>query len=665
MLETNFVDEAKLIQIQFDANESALFLTTSNAEIFNKPLLAGWLRNNNALQIDSGKFSIDVNEAVLQECVNSLKKIAQLLRIKISLGENASDALSNVEAEAKRFLEFSQAALNIWNGEYDPAAFDEFLGVVADRCPNRTLYPRQALSAFHLAYSQNACNFSVPGAGKTSVVLAAFAYLSSLDPSDLKYVNTLVIVGPLSSFKAWEDEYREMFGQPARSVRLSGTKVSVNKSDFLRGIEPLSKSTNLVCLSYQSMATSKDDMKVFLSHSNRKAMFVLDEAHYIKRFDGYWSNAALELAQLSNSRIVLTGTPAPNGYEDLYNLFQFIYPDRNIIGFSRQALKSMSKGSRKKSVGILTERISPFHTRIRKSDLGLKIPTQYVHPVSMLSTQSRIYRNIENRILGGNRHIIESESDSVRIRAKLIRLRQAASNPGLLRLPLTENELFDVGGHEEFSIGELETAELIEKFDPIRDLARLSTLKNLVEDALNRTGKVLIWSYFLGNISLLQGELGTKADFVGVLTGSTPTVDLYGENDLELSSRESIINRFHNVEESAILIANPQAVGESISLHKACSIAIYFDRDFNAGRFIQSKDRIHRYDPDGGKAVEYHFLESVGTVDEDIGTRLGIKEQRLLQMFDSTEIPLFTAAFDENNSDIRLILESYERRNHG
>src|SRR3546814_7484048 len=92
-------------------------------------------------------------------------------------------------------------------------------------------------------------------------------------------------------------------------------------------------------------------------------------------------------------------------------------------------------------------------------------------------------------------------------------------------------------------------------------------------------------------------------------------------------SREAIIDGFHRAPGRAILIANPQAVGESISLHKACRTAIYFDRDFNAGRFIQSKDRIHRYNPAGGEAVTYHHLVTPGTVDQDIEPRLTVKER--------------------------------------
>jgi SNF2 family DNA or RNA helicase len=134
------------------------------------------------------------------------------------------------------------------------------------------------------------------------------------------------------------------------------------------------------------------------------------------------------------------------------------------------------------------------------------------------------------------------------------------------------------------------------------------------------------------------------------------------EDERTLGTREEIIDRFHSTSGNAVLIANPQAVGESISLHKACRSAIYFDRDFNAGRFIQSKDRIHRYNPNGGGPVTYYHLISPGTVDEDIDARLIVKERRLADLVDSDEIPLLTAGGDDDTDDIRAILESYERR---
>jgi SNF2 family DNA or RNA helicase len=187
--------------------------------------------------------------------------------------------------------------------------------------------------------------------------------------------------------------------------------------------------------------------------------------------------------------------------------------------------------------------------------------------------------------------------------------------------------------------------------------------RDLVRNIFETQNKVLIWSYFLGNLELLRRTFSNAAPFVEVLTGATPVSANEADDEPTEGTREAIIDGFHRETGNAILIANPQAVGESISLHKACRSAVYFDRDFNAGRFIQSKDRIHRYNPDGGLPVTYFNLCSPGTVDDDIDIRLILKERRLLELVDADEIPLLTAASDEDGSeDIRAVLEAYERR---
>src|SRR3546814_5172606 len=70
------------------------------------------------------------------------------------------------------------------------------------------------------------------------------------------------------------------------------------------------------------MANLEDDFRVFLARGSHRTMMVLDEAHYIKSADGRQANSALRLAPHARGRVILTGTPAPNGYEDLANLFR-------------------------------------------------------------------------------------------------------------------------------------------------------------------------------------------------------------------------------------------------------------------------------------------------------------------------------------------------------
>lgn len=648
--------------IEYDPADELLILREVGTAV-RHPLLAAFTRQANGRLDDDGVLSIPTQPEELAGRYQTISRLLEKLNVAIETGGHISDAMERVETEERQFEEFSLRAQEIWDAQIDTDAFRKFVAVVEEACPGRTFYRKQLLSAFHLAFSQNACNFSVPGAGKTSVVYAAYAYLRSLPPEDQKSVDRLLIVGPLSSFKAWEDEFASIFQRSAISKRLAGGVMVADRSDHLRGITVMSRATELTLTTYQTLANMEEEFRTFLKHVGPRAMVVMDEAHYIKSGDGLQAAAALRLAPLARARVILTGTPAPNGYEDLSNLFRFIYPNRNIIGFPAASLRAMTDGSMPSAIPKLKSRIQPFYTRIRKVDLSLPPIEEKRVAVPMLEEHERIYRALEHRIVPHLRQHLDDPSANIRLRARLIRLRQAVVNPELLLRPLElDDGVFDTGGTGDLNVAELEVADLIRSFSASAGLARLAVCRALVDSILAEQGKVLIWSYFLGNLELLRHNLAPFAPFTEVLTGATPVAGREDDASPEIGTREEIIDSFHSTPGKAILIANPQAVGESISLHKACRTAIYFDRDFNAGRFIQSKDRIHRYNPDGGGLVTYHHLITPGTVDQDIDARLTVKEQRLSDLVDADDIPLLTAADDNDQADLRAILEAYERR---
>lgn len=644
------------LSLEFDTASGALLIRAVPEPLARHPLFAGFLRHFGGTITAEGSARIPTKEDELSARYQAIRKILEPLGYVPKVGEVASSALEGARDEEARFQVFSRRARDIWHGHVEPPELGEFVRIVQKTCPGRTLYRKQLLAAYHLAFSQNACNFSVPGAGKTSIVYAAYAFLKN-GVAGRKPIDRLLVVGPLSSFKAWEDEFTSIFQRRPKSQRISGAMPPEERAHRLRGIVPDARDVEVTLTSYATLASSEADFSVFLRQP-KSTMMVLDEAHYIKRDDGVWAAAALRLAAFAQSRIVLTGTPAPNGYEDLSNLFKFIYPTKSIIGFQPGALRAMTDGKMRAALGELKERIQPFYTRIKKADLGLPEVVERQIDVPLTSRHEEIYRGLERKIVPQLRQAMLNDRGPVRVRAKLIRLRQAAANPELLARPIEDETLFD-NGTDDFSIAELEIAELVRGFEPGRDLERLRICRNLVREAIASQGKVLVWSYFLGNVARLRAALSDLAPFIGVLTGSTP---VSGEEDeAAVVSRERIIDRFHRLHEPAILIANPQAVGESISLHRACRTAIYFDRDFNAGRFMQSKDRIHRYRPDKGEPVTYFYLASPTTVDSDIHQRLSLKEARLLQLLESDDIPLFTADLDERD-DLRVVLESYEKR---
>src|SRR5207302_805829 len=99
--------------------------------------------------------------------------------------------------------------------------------------------------------------------------------------------------------------------------------------------------------------------------------------------------------------------------------------------------------------------------------------------------------------------------------------------------------------------------------------------------------KTLIWTSFVSNVELIAQRL---ADLGAVFIHGG--VDAGDEADEE--TREGRIKAFHDDAPIRVMVANPAAASEGISLHTVCQNSIYVDRTFNAAHYLQSEDRIHR-----------------------------------------------------------------------
>ncbi len=622
----------------------------------------------NASFLENGQISVPYREE--RERDSTLKKIqAALGKYKIEQTDSAEikEVLDHYYRELENFKLFSEKARGIWHNNLDVAEFQAFKDSVSKYLPSRILYPKQFLAAFHLAFAQNSCNFSVPGAGKTSVVYGAYTYLKNLPKDDPKHINKLLIIGPLSSFGPWEDEYQECFGREVNSKRLSGGVGKDERENHLLSIEPIDDTPELTLMSYQSVSFNIESLRYFLQREGNKVMVVLDEAHKIKNVDGgVWAESVLGLAKYCNSRVVLTGTPVPNGYEDIYNLYEFIWPDKDVINFNVFQLKDMSENRFDPRIEHLINDISPFFIRIKKSDLGLP-PIEDHKPdyIQMGPVQREIYDFIENQYMG-----YFAENDSVLAataeltKARFIRLMQAATNPNLLRQPL-EHFFAEQGILNDLYIDDSEVINKILRYKELEPVPKkFELVKNKVQELIQNNEKVILWGTFIRNIKDLQKYFAANDILSEVLIGEVPVE----RDDLpeEIITREKIIRRFHQEDcPFKVIIANPFAVAESISLHKACHHAIYFERTFNAANFIQSKDRIHRVGLKPGVVTHYHYFLSENSVDETIHRRLIEKETRMLELIENQEIPLISQNmnFDVDlESDIKAIIRDYVRR---
>ena len=188
-------------------------------------------------------------------------------------------------------------------------------------------------------------------------------------------------------------------------------------------------------------------------------------------------------------------------------------------------------------------------------------------------------------------------------RARIIRLRQCCSYKKNLNTVIPEENNF-----QENLFSESEIVKLITNYDKNEKPAKLIKLKSMVLELVNLDKKVLIWSTHLKTIDLIMNELNDLNIFAKKITGST-----------DVDERSRIKNEFNNIDSNLkVIVANPQACSESISLHKCCHNAIYYDINYNTAEFLQSLDRIHRVGGSENEPVYYDFLHYEKSVDEEI-----------------------------------------------
>ena len=164
-------------------------------------------------------------------------------------------------------------------------------------------------------------------------------------------------------------------------------------------------------------------------------------------------------------------------------------------------------------------------------------------------------------------------------------------------------------------------AGLIETYDQHEVPAKIETACRIVHENARRGRKTLVWSNFPGNLLDLERQLAALQP--ALVYGAITT-----DNDAP-RSRDNEINRFKTDPDCLVLLANPAAMSEGVSLHQVCHDAVYIDRTFNAGQYLQSLDRIHRLGLASDTETKVTLLVSEATIDGRVDDRLEVKTKRL------------------------------------
>lgn len=506
-------------------------------------------------------------------------------------------------AEARRKVQEAQGSLTLTVSDEDVRSRLRALGF------KRELKWFQARDIRHLLSLQNGANFSVPGAGKTTVAFAL--HLLTGQPGQ-----HVLVVCPKAAFPAWSDIVADTM-DPAGSDT-EGFQILSGSSHAIEAA--LASGRRRFVINYDLLIQHPALIGAYLA---RQAVhLIIDESHRMKAGEASQRGALLlSLAPLPVRRDVLSGTPMPQAPSDLISQLNFLWPGQG-LGLE------ISRGTPPREV------LGSLYVRTTKEELGLPPRYTHFHQVSMGRGQLALYSLVRSEALRQLSNVRSGVIDFADARKSVMRLLQLSTNPLLALRAITA----DITGINSGLVD-----QVVEDGPSPKMLAVAAKAREL---ALNGR-KSVIWTIFTDTIEQMLFML---ADLNPVaLYGAVPSGDA---SDPE--TREGRLRRFHEDDDCMVMIANPAAAGEGISLHTVCHEALYLDRSYVSTHFLQSIDRIHRLGLKPEVVTNVHIFQTrapqgLGCIDHSVSRRLATKVRAMQQLLDDRD--LHQIAVDEENAE--------------
>lgn len=429
--------------------------------------------------------------------------------------------------------------------------------------------PHQIEATDYINRHDEVALFDEQGIGKTKIVIDSLC--ASMKNGEVEGV---LVVSPMSLLYNWEYEVtKHSFLMP---IVLKGTERE-KRYKFLTG-------ANFYITNYEAVIAELERIRRFCK--SRKVAIVLDESARIKNPTTKTAQSLFKLRPHSIKRIIITGTPVANKPVDLWS--QFFFLDGGVLlGGNFKKFKGRYNEKNPDYKGALTELKNTIaaHSIRRCKNEVLELPEkEFINIYATLKgeqlklySQLREELRIEVQDMDGNTIIDEAEN----ILKKLLRLTQIASNPSLI------NKAYK---------------EVPEKFD---------VLEGLLKDLIVKGEKVIVWTSFVENIISLKNRLRHYNPLI-----------IYG--DVPVKDRVDAVKAFQESDKNRIMIANPSAAREGLTLTRANN-AIYLDRNFNLVDYLQSQDRIHRISQT--KECKIFKILAKGTIDEYIDRVIDVKAE--------------------------------------
>lgn len=595
------------IAIFYDADRVEGRLVLETAE--TTPI---WNRIRQFAATSGANYSLSV-DTVRLEWPGVLSIIREYSRLQKSLDFRFRFGNEEARQRINRFTQQYQQVRTARTAPPQPLTISQIEAKLIDEgFTERKLRDFQLRDLQRLAALCNGANFSVPGAGKTTVTLALHILIRK--PGD-----HLLVVGPKASFPAWREVVDECISPDDGGPNTERFVVLAGSADLIR--RQLNCGKTRFVINYDLLIQVPDIISEYLA--THPVHLVLDESHRMKAGLNSMRGAfLLSIADLPIRRDILSGTPMPQGPSDIQSQLNFLWPGAGLG-------ERINRGEEPREV------IENLYVRTTKQDLKLPKPKRHFIHVPMAEGQMALYGIIKNEFLRQASLLrFETRVDIPAAKRSIMRLLQLSANPALVLRSIMDDAL------------EVNSAVL----DKVIAEGPSTKMRAVAEKAraLAKEGrKSVIWTIFTDTIQqmeLLLADLN-PVSLYGAVPSGEPT---------DSATREGRIRRFHDDASCKVMIANPAAAGEGISLHHAAHDAIYLDRSYVSTHYLQSIDRIHRLGLKEGVETNIWIYQTMapsglGCIDHSVSRRLAKKLRALQEMLDDPD--LNDIALDEENAD--------------
>lgn len=403
------------------------------------------------------------------------------------------------------------------------------------------------------------------GLGKTVQTLAWL----QLDRSEKNQKSLpALIICPTSLVENWAEEVKRF--TPDKSILV------LQGSDRHKDWKNI-PNYNIIITSYALMRRDIDKHLDFTY-----SVAILDEAQQIKNRTTQNALAAKKIQ--ANHRLVLSGTPIENSVTDLWSIMDFLMPgylgDHKTF-HEKYELPIIHGGTEGDLAQIkLKRKLHPFLLRRLKKHVAKDLPPKIERIASCKLTpdQLLVYQQLLNASKNRIEKMVEKDGfnkSRMEILKTLLRLRQTCNHIDLLQLKDIKSK---------------------------NPSGKMDLFFSLLNEAIDSSHRILVFSQFTGMLSILKNELEKKDIKYCYLDGST-------------KNRQDIVKLFNRDHSIPVFLMSLKAGGTGLNLTGA-DMVIHFDPWWNPAVENQATDRAHRI---GQKRTVYSVkLITKGTIEEKV-----------------------------------------------